>query len=467
MTHEPELKCIYCPYCDTANFLEDSDITHIFPYPTITPPGKYLGPINNSLTPPGTQEKGIQCTHCGNQFSILIFTRNLNDSIYDNNVKNFLNTLLEHKKLDRLTPRFENFIKWILNIDFFDMRNRLFVAYLVILVPLLFFIVFQQFFLGSISLTLNDYPFLFFFIFFGLLFYLFGIFIDQYHSTFCIDNLPLLLSEKYRNSPSYEVFEEWKIHFFNYDYLKIPYTRLAISHPTFMGLLASGFYLILFTIYLNIGLPIVHSSLENLNIILSISYLPFWLFFLFSFGYISSMLLHTSDFIVHLSENTPLEFNPLKKNAGFDFLIKICSLIILQITIIGLLFTILIFDLWRMGFLQIQSQQMLNEPWGILIGIFIIIILMWIYIHPLIILIKRYQKLKNDYLEKIRKEIESDKVCSYYENQKSDNTLLLFKFNKANSLADWPLPIKVSLLISVSVSLLSLLGSILKILGYY
>jgi hypothetical protein len=167
--------------------------------------------------------------------------------------------------------------------------------------------------------------------------------------------------------------------------------------------------------------------------------------------------------LVHLSENTPLEFNPLKKNAGFDSLIKISGLIILQISILGSLFSILIYDLWRMGFLQINSAEMLNEPWGIILGLFLIILVTWIYIIPLIALTKKYQKLKNEYLETTRKQIESLNMCSYYESQAVDNKLLLFKYDKANSLPDWPLPIKVNIIISLGISFFSLFVALIKI----
>jgi hypothetical protein len=293
--------------------------------------------------------------------------------------------------------------------------------------------------------------------------YLFGLFIDQYHSTLNATNLPLLLSEQYRNSPNFEVFEEWRINFFNYGYHKIPFTRHTISHPTLIGVLSSGFYLIFIGLFLSIGMPIVKSGFSQYDIALSIGYLPFWLFFLFFFGYISTMLLHTSGFLVHLSENTPLEFNPLKKNAGFDSLIKISGLIILQISILGSLFSILIYDLWRMGFLQINSAEMLNEPWGIILGLFLIILVTWIYIIPLIALTKKYQKLKNEYLETTRKQIESLNMCSYYESQAVDNKLLLFKYDKANSLPDWPLPIKVNIIISLGISFFSLFVALIKI----
>jgi len=207
-------------------------------------------------------------------------------------------------------------------------------------------------------------------------------------------DLPLLLSEQYRNSSNFKVFGEWRINFFNYGYHKIPFTKHSISHQTYIGLLGSGFYLIFAALFLYIGKPIVQSSFSQYDFILSIGYLPFWLFFWFFFWYAFVMLLHTSGFLVHLSENTPLEFNPLKKNAGYDALIKFCGLIILQISIMGSLLIILFYDLWRMKFLQIDTVAMSKEPWGIVLGLILIILITWQFIIPLIALTKKYQKLK-------------------------------------------------------------------------
>lgn len=459
------VKPVNCPYCDAQNFVTDTEAFLIFPYPTINPPGKFLGTINYSLVPTGTQEITFLCEQCHNNFSLLFFKRNPDDPIYRNDVKNYIDSLMERKQIEKRIPLFERFLKGIFNLDFFDMKSRLFGAYLLISAPLVIFLVFQQLLLHSISLTFKDYPFLIFFLLFGLLVYLFGLFIDQYHSALNATNLPLLLGEQYKKSPYFHVFEEWRINFFNYGYHSIPFTRYSISHPSFIGLISSVFYLIFVGVFLNLGIPIVKSSIPQYDFVLSVGYLPFWLFFLFFFGYISTMLLHTSGFLVHLSENTPLEFNPLKKNAGFDSLGKISGLIILQISILGSMFIILLYDLWRMGFLLVDFVQILNEPSVIILGLIMIIILTWIYIVPLFKIIKKYQTLKNQYLDNIRKQIECLNMCSYYGNRIADINLAVFKYDKANSLPDWPLPIQINIIISLVISLVSLFATIIKIIS--
>jgi hypothetical protein len=467
MTPDVELKNVNCPYCNAVNFITSAGISLSFPYPTINPANKFLGTITYSLVPAGTQEEDIRCINCGNIFSVFLFRRNPDDPIYDCQVKKYFDSLVERKQIEEKIPLFEKFIKWYFaHYDIFEIKSRLFAAYILILATLAIFLSSQFLLQGSLSITFEDYPFLVFFVLYGLLVYLFSIYIDQYHFSLNATDLPLMLSDEYRKSSYFKVFEEWRINFFNYAYHKIPFTRYSISHPSFSGLLTAVFYLT-FVIILIFTVPksLIQTGLPDNNLILSLAYLPFWVFFSFIFFYIFAMLLHTSGFLVHMSENTPFIFNPLKKNAGFDSLMKLWSLIILQISIMGSLLIVLFYDLWRMNIVQINIEAMLRESWGIVLGLILVILLMWFFIVPLIALTKKYQKLKYEYLEKIRKQIESSNMCSSYENEKEDTTLLRFKFDKANSLPDWPLPVRINILLSLVIPLLSLLGpTIIKIL---
>ena len=66
-------------------------------------------------------------------------------------------------------------------------------------------------------------------------------------------------------------------------------------------------------------------------------------------------------------------------------------------------------------FHEVDFAQMLNEPWVIVLGLLIIILMTWIYIVPMVALTKKFQKLKYDYLEKIRNQIDLRICLQYYE----------------------------------------------------
>jgi hypothetical protein len=144
----------------------------------------------------------------------------------------------------------------------------------------------------------------------------------------------------------------------------------------------------------------------------------------------------------------------LKKNGGFDSIINLCNLIIFQILIIGIIAVVWLYGLISIKFIEIDFTTFLREPMGIVLIVLIVIFMLSMYIMPMLLIVKKYQQVKKDYINDLGAKINSY-YPSTYECNVGELQNLQFKYNLAISLPDWPTKIKISIIISLIVPIIS------------
>jgi len=193
---------------------------------------------------------------------------------------------------------------------------------------------------------------------------------------------------------------------------------------------------------------------NEFNFILSLSYLPFWLFVCFILGNVIVILQQTSSYVSVIFENIPVKIEIYKKNGGFDSIINLCNLIIFQISTICLIAIVWLSGLINIKILELDINAFLREPISIVLLIVIIVLMLWLYFMPMLVVIKKYQQMKNEYIEKVGTELKmyhpSSYECNVGELQK-----IQFEYNLVNSLPDWPTNIRINLIISLAIPIIS------------
>lgn len=187
---------------------------------------------------------------------------------------------------------------------------------------------------------------------------------------------------------------------------------------------------------------------------MAICYLLFWLVVCFILGNITFLLLSTSSIVFRVFEKIPAKINIYKKTGGFDSIINLCNLIIFQISIISLIAVVWIFGLVNIKFLEINYAAFLADPVGLVLLGVIIILMLWLYVMPMLMVIEKYQHAKYDCLNKIGSKLESY-VPSTYECDTGRLQKIQFDFNRVISLPDWPTNIRINLIVSLAIPIVS------------
>jgi hypothetical protein len=252
----------------------------------------------------------------------------------------------------------------------------------------------------------------------------------------------------YKKNRFGHLFEVWKIKDSIYDFWTIPIINKKVHHATAYGLIAATFYLFLYTQLVLIFHKNLFIGQSDFNFLLAISYLPLWLVICFILGNILFLLLNTAAVVSELFEKIPAKIDILKNDGGFEAIITLCNLIIFQVLILGVIAIVWLMGLIKIKFLEIDVNAFLREPVGLVLIAIIIVLMLWLYIMPMLIIVKKFQKAKSDYIDELGDKIESF-YPSTYECNISELQNFQFKYNRAISLPDWPIKIKIGLIISV------------------
>jgi hypothetical protein len=465
MASENSTDPIRCPYCGTSNFISIQKNCLFFPYPRIFGFKDTYGSIVTDkiffqLEKIGMIEKlvennEIQCSNCKQFFSLTIFLKNETDPQYDDQFKNRMKFLSEKEELIETIPILERFLNWWFK-GILPFKNRLFDSYFLLFLPLILFLIIPS----SIEIF-KDIPFLMLFVLFGLLIYFFNSFNEQFHKTLNISELPLDLNDNYKQSRFGHLFEVWKIKDTIYDFWTIPILNKKVHHATAYGVLTAIIYFIFYTLLVLIFHKNLFIGQSNFNFLLAIGYLPYWLIICFILGNILFLLLSTATVISELFEILPVKFDIMKNYGGFDSIVDLCNLIIFQISIIGIIAVVWIYGLITIKFIEINIPAFLSDPVGLFLILIILIFMLWMYIRPMLIIVKKYQKIRKDYIETLGNKINSFNP-STREYNFGELFNLQFKYNLAVSLPDWPTKIKIKVIIALIVPIISLIITAVK-----
>jgi hypothetical protein len=462
MSDEKFVEDIHCPYCDTVNSIETKKNGIIFPFPPLddnrnTYGSFYAEKIFSYFEKRGVlvrkkDEIDVKCRNCNNIFLLTIYLKEPINPIYDEKEQNRLKYLSQNEELQKSVPIFERFLSWWFRKEFFPFKNRLIDTYILLLLSLIPFLVIQYVQTGSYSIF-KDIPFILLFLLFGILIYLFNLFNEQFHKTLNISELPLNLSEEYIKSRFGQLFENWIIKDSIYDFWDSPISNKKIHHATAYGIILATGYLIFYSL-LVLGF---HKNLFlgqlNFDFTMAICYLIFWVIVCFILGNILFLLLSTASTVFRIFEKIPAKINLYKKIGGFDSVINLCNLIIFQISIISLIAVVWIFGLVNIHFLEIDYGAFLREPIGIVLLCILIILMLWLYVMPILMVIKKYRQAKNDYLNELASKLESY-IPSKFECDTGELQKIQFDYNRVNSLPDWPTNIKINLIISLAIPII-------------
>ena len=470
MTGEKLTEVIQCPYCDASNSIDIQKSCLYFPYPRIfNDKNTYASTIADGIFSElekfqiikrKIEDKDIRCSNCKKIFSLIVFLKNESDPIYCDSFKERMQFLLgKEEEINQKNPLLERFLNWWYSLKILPFKSRLFDSYFLLALPLFLFLVIQHSQTGTYGI-LSDIPFILLFILIGLLIYLFNSFNEQFHEALDISELPLDLSDNYKKSRFGQLFEVWKIKDSIYNFWSIPIFK-KVHHATVYGfIVATGYFLFYWLLVLNL-----HKNLfigqSDFNFLLAIGYLPYWLIVCFILGNILCLLLGTATVISEIFENLPVKIEILKKNGGFDSIINLCNLIIFQILIIGLIAVVWLYGLISIKFIDIDFSAFLREPIGIVLIVIIVIFMLSMYIMPMLLIVKKYQQVKKDYINDLGSKINSY-YPSTYECNVGELQNLQFKYNLAISLPDWPTKIKISLIISLIIPIISWALTILR-----
>nr|WP_321351813.1 hypothetical protein [uncultured Methanoregula sp.] len=469
MTSEKFTEVIHCPYCDTSNFIDIQKNCLYFPYPRIfndknTYASKISDHIFNKLEKfqiiqKRIEDKDICCLNCKKSFSLIIFLKKEDDPIYSDNLKERIQFLLGRERINQKMLLLERFLNWWYNLKILPFKSRLFDSYFLLALPLFLFLVIQYNQTRTFGI-LGDIPFMLLFILIGLLIYSFNLFNMQFHEALDISELPLDLSDNYKKSRFGQLFEIWKIKDPIYNFWSIPFFK-NVHHATVYGFICATGYLFFYWLLVLISHKNLFIGQSEFNFVLAIGYLPYWLIVCFILGNILCLLLGTASVISEIFENLPVKIEILKCNGGFDSIINLCNLIIFQILIIGIIAVVWLYGLISIKFIEIDFSAFLREPIGLVLIVLIIIFMLSMYIMPMLLIVKKYQQAKKDYINKLGIKINSY-YPSTYECNVGELQNLQFKYNLAISLPDWPTKFKISLIISLIVPIISWILTILK-----
>ncbi len=463
MTNEKIVETIHCPYCNFPNTVGIEKEGIIFPYPPIGDSRNTYGSIYSDKVFSSLERRGVlvkkrdeievKCLHCSNTFLLAVFLRETTDPIYDEREQKHLKYLSENEELKDTIPIFERFLSWWFKKEFFPFKNKLFDSCILLLLPLLPFLIIQYYQMGSYAIF-RDVPFIVLFLLFGILVYLFNSFNEQFHKTLNVSELPLNLSEEYKKSRFGRLFESWIIKDSIYDFWPIPFSNKKIHHATAYGIILAVGYLFFYSLLVLVFHKNLFLGLTNFSYMMAICYLLFWLVVCFILGNITFLLLSTSSIVFRVFEKIPAKINIYKKTGGFDSIINLCNLIIFQISIISLIAVVWIFGLVNIKFLEINYAAFLADPVGLVLLGVIIILMLWLYVMPMLMVIEKYQHAKYDCLNKIGSKLESY-VPSTYECDTGRLQKIQFDFNRVISLPDWPTNIRINLIVSLAIPIVS------------
>jgi len=400
----------------------------------------------------------IKCLRCHRPFILSIFLKKPTDSIYDEKEQNRLKYLSQNEKLKETVPIFEQFLSWWFKMEFLPFKNRLIDAYFLLLISISPFLFIQFSQIGSYSIF-RDFPFIVLFILIGILIYVFYIFNEQFHRSLNLSELPLNLSEEYKKSRAGHLFESWIIKDRIYDFRDIPFLNKKIHRATANGIIFAFVYLCLYSL-LVLGL---HKNLFfeqiGFNSLMAISYLVFWLIVCFILGNIMVLTLRTASTVFRIFEKIPVKIDIYKKIGGFDSIINLCNLIICQISILFLIAVVWVIGLVNINFLKIDYNGFLRDPVGIALICVIIILMLWLYVRPMLMVIKKYQQAKRDYLDKLGSTLKSFHSSDSEKNNNEEFQKTQYDYDHVNKLPDWPTNITINLIISMAIPIVSWLIS--------
>jgi hypothetical protein len=463
MSNEKIKENIRCPYCDTVNSVEIRKNGIIFPYPPLDDNRNTIGAMFAEKLFSSLERKGIlvrkkdeleiNCPHCHNFFVLAVFLKSPTDPIYDEKEQNSLKFLSQTDELETTIPIFERFLSWYFKKEFFPFKNRLFDTYILLILPFLPFLIIQHFQTGSFSI-LKDVPFIFLFLLIGILIFLYNIFNEQFHTSLNISELPLDISDEYKKSRFGHLFEKRIIKDSIYDFWDIPFSNKKIHHSTAYGIILALGYLFFYWILVFVAQKNLFFGQAESTFLTAISYLGFWLIVCFILGNIVFLIQSSASIIFRIFEKIPVKISLYKKSGGFSSIIDLCNLIIFQISIISLIAITWIIGLVHIHFLTIDFGAFLREPIGIVLLGIIVILMLWLYVMPIVMIFKKYQRAKNDCITEI-----ATKLASYspskYDCDTGELQKMQFDFNRANSLPDWPTNIRINLIISMAIPIVS------------
>lgn len=432
-----EIKC-NCPYC-----WSELEATSDKPYFYLHPPNfQQKGKCKlfniffwKGKLPCDVKIRTIKCEHCNNFFNIEFWP---NDFLSDKKLQKQTTTSCNnYLLLEKLVEQSYTIINKIFNTN---LKNHLILNTFLVLNMFFFLMFIPSIIFGSIEQLKYDYWLFATPVFFILLLTSFTNQMDIIHKSMNFDNFPISLHENYKKSYHYQIYSKSAIKCFFFGHSTDNIISKVVSPPFLCGLIGCLIGFRFFMYFLPIEptiFEVVTTNQFNSHIYTSIPFnigyflfhVPFW----FTIGTIVWVSLMTPNLIAKITNQIPLQINPLQDIGGTELFGEILLKSNISIGILAL---------GVPGYI-LRNRDILDPTWiyyNILLMSLFIVIIFFSFFYPLYPIHKKMKQHKLKEINDLTNEIDYVKIKNgqLSRDEIAQNILRIELIKKISQKNDWP-----------------------------